>query len=96
MERHAVYKTEDGQLVDPTPSLMLPEVEPYTCFVEEPNFAQSSMQKGHIVWMDKQQMKWMIRNKWYGNEIFMKSPSQPYKVKPTIMKKKTMNCKRRE
>lgn len=95
MERHAVYKTEDGKLVDPTPSVYPPEIEPYTCFVEEPNFAHISMQKGHIIWMDKQQMKWMIRNKWYGNKIFMRSPSEPYKVKPIIMKKKTIKCKRR-
>ena len=94
MERHAVYKTEDEKLVDPTPSLYPSKIEPYTCFVEAPNFAHNSMQKGYIIWMNKQQMKWMIRNKWYGNEIFMKSPSEPYKVKPSIMKKKT-NCKRR-
>ena len=88
LERHAVYKNEDGKLVDPTPPLYGPEIEPYTCFVEEPNFAQSPMEKwekGHIVWMDKRQMKWMIRNRWYGNEIFMKGPSQPYKLKPRVL-----------
>ena len=80
MERHAVYKNEDGKLVDPTPSQYPPEIEPYTCFVEDPTFQWNSaqistcMEKGHIVWMGKRQMKWMIRNGWYGNKIFMKSP----------------------
>lgn len=80
LERHAVYMCPDGRFVDPTPPLFNPEIEPHTCFVAEPGITVNNiktMQRAHTVWMDRHQLKWMVRNKWYGGSIFMSGPSTP-------------------
>jgi hypothetical protein len=80
LERHAVYKTVRGKLVDPTPPVFTAKQEPYNCFIEELNVClskENTMSRTHIIWMNKAQLKWMFKNGWYGNIIFMESLSKP-------------------
>ena len=76
LERHAVYKSPDGDLLDPTPSIYEPFVEPYTCFVEslvefDLVVGCVNMGQAHTVWMDKQGLRRNKRNGWHGEKIFM-------------------------
>jgi hypothetical protein len=75
LERHAVYKSPDGELQDPTPSIYGYCVEPYTCFVEclveFEHVGCVNMGQAHTVWMDKQELRRTKRNGWHGETIYM-------------------------
>lgn len=77
LERHAVYKSPDGELQDPTPSIYGYCVEPYTCFVEclveFEHVGCVNMGQAHTVGMDKQELRRNKRNGWHGETIYMES-----------------------
>ena len=84
LEKHCVYESPKGKLIDITPPGAPLEVEPYTLFCTDPTFVFNTsenrdrtieqMNVTHIIWLSRAELKWMRRIKWSGEEIFMSGP----------------------
>ena len=92
LEKHCVYESPSGKLIDITPGLAPLEVEFNTSENRDRTIEQ--MNVTHIIWLSRAELKWMRRIKWSGKEIFMSGPLKVSNIDRSQVRYGKSRCKK--